>query len=81
MSAGWHRGVSCWRPECVLTGLMSEAKVPARLSKLFSGCRPLLAAFCQLIFFARFLPAGFVSHEFRHIVNDTNYKERGIFYG
>lgn len=28
-----------------------------------------------------FLPAGFVFHRFRHIVNDTNYKERGIFYG
>lgn len=27
------------------------------------------------------LLAGFVSHSFRHIVSDTNYKERGIFYG
>ena len=52
-----------------------------RPQKLFSVCRAAAGCvFCRL-FPPQFLPAGFVSSVFRHIVSDTNYKERGIFYG
>lgn len=62
--------------KCVLAGLMPEVKVPASVKAVSR-----LQHRSRLMLSIRFLPAGFVSHRFRHIVNDTNYKERGIFYG
>lgn len=81
VSDGWRRGVSCWRPECVLAGLISEAKVPTQAFKVVPRLQHRRRLRSVSWYFRRFLPAGFVFHRFRHIVNDTNYKERGIFYG
>jgi len=68
-----------WRED--VGRLTPEWNMPAAVKVCSQAAAPLPAAFCRLIFSACFLPAGFVSNRFRHIVNDTNYKERGIFYG
>lgn len=72
---------SCWRPEVCVGRTDAGSEGTDIRQSCFPSATPLPAAFCRLIFYARFLPAGFVSNSFRHIVSDTNYKERGIFYG
>lgn len=78
VSSGWRQSVSCWRPEVYVCRTYVGNKCAGQAFKIVSRLqhrrRLRSAGLC-------FLPAGFVFHRFRHIVNDTNYKERGIFYG